>query len=83
MKISKLIELSNQKRVAEEYAKSSEWNDDVRIYAIERIFEKPILFDIIEILRYIWENPDEVILIWPYYIAFVFALFIFIISLFR
>lgn len=48
MKISKLIELSNQKRVAEEYAKSSEWNDDVRIYAIERIFEKPILFDIIE-----------------------------------
>lgn len=35
MKISKLIELSNQKRVAEEYAKSSEWNDDVRIYAIE------------------------------------------------
>ena len=48
MEVSKLIELSNQKRVAEEYAKSSEWNDDVRIYAIERIFEKPILFDIIE-----------------------------------
>ena len=48
MKTSKLIELSNQKRIADDYAKNTGCSDDVRLYAIGKIFEKPILFDIIE-----------------------------------
>ena len=48
MKVSKLVELSNQHRAAEEYAKNPECSRDARLYAIERIFVKTILFDIIE-----------------------------------
>ncbi len=48
MKNSKLIELSNQKRISEEYVLNAEYSEDVRLYAIGKIFIKSILFDIIE-----------------------------------
>ncbi|WP_405305444.1 hypothetical protein [Methanobrevibacter sp.] len=48
MKNSKFIELSNQKRLAEEYAENTECPEHVRIYAIGKIFVKSILADIIE-----------------------------------
>lgn len=32
-----------------------------------------------ELIRYMWENPDEVILIWPYYIIFAVAAIIFMV----